>query len=460
MSSIPSQAPSSLTPDDVFDYNDNSNLLVHKKIKNWPKSPRALKRAHRSYMLMAMNLAISFLFLILGITVLCIHGKPVPSLAGIAIQQVSHIGPSIFPIVFTSLMSYAFQSIGQLRSERGIKLNELHFLVTTRNTSDAIYALKHVCSMSLLTFITILIWALSPLGGQASLRILRTTNQINSTTSVARYLDTGPLRHHYIHSMLNEADSSDESFFWLADVEMFIAINQPGDVQESPMDIWGNVKIPWIDTLDAEQPDSWIQTVDITGADSWSSLIGIPIHDLPSFGTKDLRIETSYLSLDCSPLREVELPKYDDGPARVVISCPGCPLWENTTLHELCTNGGAPDWCERLTAFLGLDQPDEEQSADANIIVVRAWAGIGQQSTHNPSMNGWSTTCAVTEKRVEMQVQCNEGCHSKAIRYSQRDKRPTNLTAFDYWASYVLSNRTFLGLDSVDIVNYLVESSD
>ena len=77
----------------------------------------------------------------------------------------------------------------------------------TRNTSSAIQALKQTRNASPLVALSILIWALSPLGGQASLRILSTINYTDTVIGLARYVDTGPLRHIYTHLIMNPLDN-------------------------------------------------------------------------------------------------------------------------------------------------------------------------------------------------------------------------------------------------------------
>ncbi|KAH9988759.1 hypothetical protein F4779DRAFT_638277 [Xylariaceae sp. FL0662B] len=388
-------------------------------------------------------------------------------MTGTIIQETSKVltnisvnqGTSLFPVVFTSLMSYAFQSVGRFYSERGIKLKKLHFLMTIRNTSDATFALKHIYSMPPFIVLSILVWSLSPLGSQASLRILCTTNQTYTTTSTVRYLDTGPLRHSFIYQALGH-EPTRKWLDGLADVEMFTALNQPASVYDRPMDSWGNVKVPWIDTPDTEQSNAWNEKVNVKNADSFSSLLGIPIHELPPSGTKDLILETSYLKLACSSLSAASLSPYYGFQPGVRITCPKCPIWNATSPHNLCRNGSPHSWCERLTSFLGLEGLSKEQSIGVRTITIDIWRPRPPYAAE-PVTDGWSTRCGVTEKRVEVHVQCqDDGCYSEAIRPSQTDRRTENSTAFDYWVTEVLTNRMLLPFNPADIVQYLSRSSN
>lgn len=331
----------------------------------------------------------------------------------------------------------------------------------TRNTSSAIQALKQTRNASPLVALSILIWALSPLGGQASLRILSTINYTDTVIGLARYADTGPLRHIYTHLIMNPLDNRN---YWqnMAGAEMLTALNQPVDVYERPMDIWGNVKVPWIDKLDPGHSGTWIDTADVRGADTYSSLIGIPIHALSPLGVKDLFIETSYLTLNCSTLRKKELYLYDPRSHEEIlrISCPECPDWNNTYPYKVCAAGSSQAKRTRLATFLGLETPTTDPPRGANIIVVDIWP-MSDYFRDEPGIDGWSTNCTVIEKHVEVHAQCDvKGCHSEAIRHSEKDKRPANFTAFDYWAGYALSNRTLVPFDPGDAVQYLSVSSN
>lgn len=185
------------------------------------------------------------------------------------------------------------------------------------------------------------------------------------------------------------------------------------------MYIWGNVKVPWIDKLDPWHSGTWIDTADVRGADAYSSLIGILIHALSPLGVKDLFIETSYLTLNCSTLRKKELYLYDprSHEERIRISCPECPDWNNTYPYKVCAAGSSQAKCTRLAKFFGLETPTADPPRGANIIVVDIWP-MSDYFKNEPSTDDWLINCIVIEKQVKVYVKCNnKGYHLKAIRY-------------------------------------------
>jgi len=71
-------------------------------------------------------------------------------------------------------------------------------------------------------------------------------------------------------------------------------------IQTSPMDQWGNVKIPMLENLAqnfALEDDDWIPVP--TFNVSYTSLIGYPINGIPTVGNSTFNITSSYFVADC-----------------------------------------------------------------------------------------------------------------------------------------------------------------
>ncbi|KAI1332934.1 hypothetical protein F5Y16DRAFT_407492 [Xylariaceae sp. FL0255] len=410
----------------------------------WPKGPDLLKKRRRVSISTVLNLMIMLLYLSLSVISLSLSGRKVPTPAGIIIQQVSYLAPSVFPIVFTSLMSHAFQGIGYFLAERGCRLKDLGIFMRIKNTSDAFVSLKYIRSVTSLITPAIFIWALSPLGGQASLRILNTRNDTFDTITTARYTDTGPLKHSWMFKWFSYVDRPGEGSPWhtnnRSDQWMCHAAYQQLEFLEGPMDLWGNVKIPRIELLNDNGSDGWIDTTEVRGVDSFSSLVGIPIHNLSGTGRHSLFIETSYLVLNCSRLEKSSaFPRSipDRKNIEMALDCPGCPDWGMQSVEKSCSASPLPLSCQRLASFLGLKgQFEPANPVDINIHI---FPGTIRLFTDLPSNHSWSARCSATETRVEAHIACiGHRCHTKAVRSSRNDKRSGNLTAFDHWAGHAL----------------------
>jgi hypothetical protein len=142
----------------------------------------------------------------------------------------------------------------------------------------------------------ILIWVLSPLGGQASLRIIGTGSKAGDTITLE-----------YLNMFLSNNDmftfESDES--WAKADALFVAsLLSDGKVKNSSIDSWGNIKIPMIESLPTQSDaDGWRSTTG-NGTMTYSSLIGIPIAGLPTTGNATSSIETSYWTLECPLIKQ------------------------------------------------------------------------------------------------------------------------------------------------------------
>ncbi|CAN9085292.1 unnamed protein product [Alternaria alternata] len=70
--------------------------------------------------------------------------------------------------------------------------------------------------------------------------------------------------------------------------------------QSTPMDLWGNVKLPLYRTIENSTPDEWRLVPNSTAANiTYASLIGIPVVGPPSVGFTSFNIEARQWDLKC-----------------------------------------------------------------------------------------------------------------------------------------------------------------
>jgi hypothetical protein len=139
----------------------------------------------------------------------------------------------------------------------------------------------------------ILLWALSPLGGQGNLRLISVENQAVSSESPVWSLNTGM---NNSGSLFNEDTSPQIDPINAVYLSSLIAPNQ---TQSGTQDTWGNIKVPRIESLTPNSPQSnqWYP-VPSTGI-SYSSLVGIPVAAIPNRGNSTFIMSSSYYSLSC-----------------------------------------------------------------------------------------------------------------------------------------------------------------
>jgi hypothetical protein len=122
-----------------------------------------------------------------------LDGKELSS-HGKHIQEAILLGPTLFPLAFAALAGRSLKRIALWRAERGTTLGVssnniseelfqplLQFLEHLIGSQSLVATLGHAITLHSLNFITfglLVLWALSPLGGQSALRLL---DQANST---------------------------------------------------------------------------------------------------------------------------------------------------------------------------------------------------------------------------------------------------------------------------------------
>jgi hypothetical protein len=183
----------------------------------------------------------------------------------------------------------------------------------SRTVFSTLYTQTALQSMNRLGFGLALLWTLSPMGGQSALRIVDTTYKEAKTFSNVSYFDTYNTPSGWAGAMLDDPDPKRESDFGTWNTLYTASLLASSDAKSSNLDLWGNVKIPYLSSYCAESNDSWVNVpltaVTDEGSDNdsgmeYSSLIGVPIVSLQQ-GNSTLFLESTYVELNCNP------PKYN-----------------------------------------------------------------------------------------------------------------------------------------------------
>lgn len=91
----------------------------------------------------------------------------------------------------------------------------------------------------------LLLWSLSPLGGQASFRALDKQTRMTTSTQQLRYLDTGVASAHLLAARSIQAHTDN----------LYIsALTASTEMKMAPQDNWGNVKVPQLEALSSSSP--------------------------------------------------------------------------------------------------------------------------------------------------------------------------------------------------------------
>jgi hypothetical protein len=144
----------------------------------------------------------------------------------------------------------------------------------------------------------LLLWCLSPLGGQASLRLLRRDYTTHNTTVPLRYLSSGLA---LTASANGPACNSGNSAIYNAALILSPVIASGSE------DMWGNVKIPRFQGLNTTHgKDDWKAVPSSVAADDYSSLLGVPVVNRQRHKNMTFSLESTYLNADCEQI--VQMP--------------------------------------------------------------------------------------------------------------------------------------------------------
>ncbi|TVY35165.1 hypothetical protein LSUB1_G007567 [Lachnellula subtilissima] len=249
---------------------------------------------------------LSILFLALAAISISLDKKPASSL-GYHTQKAIALAPTIFPIVFAAITGKFFRTLGLHWAERGVQLGTLERLVGCQSLFAAIerqIALRGANSFGLGI---IIIWALSPIGGQAALRLLGESQRTVSYNSTIRFL---PIELAQQDTTMSGYDDVVEG--WPSYGPTFMtALKTTRKLQNSTQDLFGNIKIPVLSKLDSVSNGSWT-TVDYSKEVPYSSLLGIPIAGIPSDGNSSFQILSRYWTINCPKLTYI--PSFNTRP--------------------------------------------------------------------------------------------------------------------------------------------------
>lgn len=282
------------------------------------------------------------------------------------------------------------------------------------------------------------LWSLSPLGGQASLRLLQTADLPQYTSAKLRYLTTGPGGSMWGLGTIYDGGQGFRDVNALYGASLFA----PNTVKSGPQDAWGNVKIPSLESLNASEHDAdgWFTVPTITSAEGYSSLIGLPVVGRPLDADANFSLESTYISARCDPF--VFIPEKSN------LSNFYSPQWWSPTTNDTMFtqtsffldtdrsgsigyfSGQSPDEitaARRLDSFFG-----HENNSATDDPLATSMRKLIMGSLYQGAVN--LVNCSLSQTHVEAIVNCTKSqCGVQKIRRSQTDTRPTNFTGLEHF---------------------------
>ncbi|KAF2632538.1 hypothetical protein BU25DRAFT_382057 [Macroventuria anomochaeta] len=437
-------------------------------VPSWPEEARALKKhTWLSYFfgfgdVILLLLPVYFLRKFLGIAVLTLNGKPTKdSSFGNDVEFAMSLGPTMFPIIFAAVSGRSMKMIARYLAERGSKLSTLELLMASQSVWGTIESQMIMQRLTIVGANLLFLWALSPLGGQASLRLMRRHNEGSPSSLKLRYMTTGPggtiwgLSSTYV----GDGKFADANALYTA------ALLAPLSTKTGARDSWGNVKIPNLENLNVNISDAqgWIEVPSAQVPETYSSLVGLPIVGLPLSGKSNFTIESTYLTVECAPFSQAPYPGVGDSTNNgkttftrldELLPYPG-QVWLNKSRNNpfepakgrrasffLDTNLGSP-WAPedpdfdllvgRLDGFVGhyndTRLSDTESKTKREIVFTSMYATSVDSGEYGLNI----ARCTLAQNHVESMIVCTgDQCAAQKIRTSTTDTRPSALTSFEH----------------------------
>ncbi|GAB1317843.1 hypothetical protein MFIFM68171_08053 [Madurella fahalii] len=283
---------------------NTANATTLGSIAGWPTTPRKIQTKSWIWattlagdVILAL-LPVAF-FALAGLAV-CLEGRQISEF-GESIVEATRLGPSIYPIIFAAVASRFYRTLALWRATgpKGITIGALEQILGSQSLAGTLHRIVSVRSHTLIGLPILLTWALSPIGGQSSSRLLYATEEVTDSVTTAYYSSTDTL------SVFHSANMASKDFVTVSTLYS-ASLSASRAQKQAGADLWLRPKIPRLRTTN--QIDGAWQEVNQTGMsdDDYASLIGIKVQGLEELSvgkSYNFLAEVSYIDFGCSLFR-------------------------------------------------------------------------------------------------------------------------------------------------------------
>jgi hypothetical protein len=244
--------------------------------------------------------------LALALTAARLDGKEVSDY-GDRLEETLLLSPTIFPLIFAALMGRFFRHLGVYLAERGTTLGRLEQLVGCQSVFTALERQITLRSWSIVGLFSVLVWLLSPVGGQSALRLLGQQSKNVASIATVRYMDPQSSRGSVLGgaSDVNSGRATYTSIF-------LAALLSSSKYQDTSMDLWGNLKLPLYRSIENVTSREWKPVVGHNGENAtYGSLIGVPVVGMPTDGFSNFSIKARQFDVTCFSNNMTSGPRND-----------------------------------------------------------------------------------------------------------------------------------------------------
>ncbi|KAL1388904.1 hypothetical protein HDK64DRAFT_337626 [Phyllosticta capitalensis] len=190
---------------------------------------------------------------------------------GSILLRVSKFTPTIYPYLFAATIARCLKNVAKWRTEGGLTVGTMAQLLSSTTISNTAMMPWRLRSISPLMLALLLGWTLSPLGSQASLRIISTAPRTRNSNFIIETFQTN----------LSITDLPTTGSFTAdegRDLAFSAALAASNTTRNSSVDSWSNLFVPVIEEIEkASNHDSegWYRKTDLDTVPH-ASLLGIP----------------------------------------------------------------------------------------------------------------------------------------------------------------------------------------
>ncbi|KAI0196906.1 hypothetical protein F4808DRAFT_439220 [Astrocystis sublimbata] len=208
-------------------------------------------------------------------------------------QSWAHATSDGAPTEYAAIVGGCMKSIAswKIQTRQGATIGLVEQFMGSQTIARAFTTQIQLRTLNFLGLFIVLLWSLSPIGSQASLRVISVEPNLSSFRSTLKSMNTF-------------ADYSYGNAEGIAEAETIVA----GPVIASLLagnilgtrnqDLWGNIRMPRIEDLNETHSPGWLNVPESDKV-TYSSLVGIPVNMIPEAGNTSFVLPGSYLSLSC-----------------------------------------------------------------------------------------------------------------------------------------------------------------
>ncbi|KAK5056632.1 hypothetical protein LTR84_012164 [Exophiala bonariae] len=399
-------------------------------------------------LLCSFTVLVTVPFLWLAVAMAKYHHVQVTDSRSNFIKQATATASTLFTILFAAVLGSTLKRLATWRLQNGIRLGHLEQIMQSRTVFAALTTMVAFRAVNITAFVLFFTWAFSPLGSQASLRLIGTGTLYTTNSSLVSHVDTTT-------NNIFDSVSGVSSLMTALKPSYVSSVLGPSSLKAGSMDLYGNPKIPWLRTDVEKDANGWqdLSNANLTEG-SYSSLVGLPIISLANRNSSFV-VETTYMKLDCEKPKNETLIEIGLNMTEIAN---GTFFGPNTTASADDT-GIPPSWQVAMDQFVSNNYfygyPEQlVNSSDANI----PQGTLLWQTPHGP----WQARCKINQIYIESNVSCSSvedaqipKCAVLAQRESPKKHAPSTVTTFSFASTFSsMAQRWILATDPLTSSGY------